>query len=263
MKIYAKTSTIPGGGSAFVFTGEMDAGGSLPGAYAVDFPASTGQIAHGFTRSEITTTAATEDAQLLLGEPILLPATTAVGKGQFLTARSDGLFQPRAAGSDEGVNAIALQTTSGAGAALALPFAQTLRDPRLAAGFTSGPSPGAAFSLCAELEVDVSVKNGITAATFGFIQVLLPPGAVVECALFVRQAGGATFSEVAGFNRRRAGNGAGNADSIEVPIPLGDVIAGSAITATGTARLQVHWRAVSGAPSAVSTLRSFGASSIG
>jgi hypothetical protein len=66
-----------------------------------------------------------------------------------------------------------------------------------------------------------------------------------------------------GFKRRRAGNGAGNPDWIEVPIPLGDVIAGSAITATGTARVQVHWRAVAGSPSAVSTLRSFGASSIG
>ncbi len=263
MRLYAKSAVIPGGGFGFVFTGVRDGGGAMPGAFEVDFPSAIGQLAHGFTRSPIQLATATDDAQLLLGEPILLPTASPVGRGQFLTVRSDGLFQARSAGADEGLNAISLETTTAAGSALAIPFAQTLRDPRLAAISTADPAPGAAFTLCPEMETDVSVKAGITVALFGFLQVSLPPGSLVECALFLRQPGGMTFAEVGSFARRRAKNGSGNADAIEVPIPLGEVLPGSTMAATGTARLQLHWRAVSGSPVAVSTLRSFGASSLG
>lgn len=264
MKLYAKTATIPGGGCGFVFTGAKDGtGASMPGAYEVDFASAVGQLAHGFTRSEILTTATTEDAQLLLGEPITLPTAGAVTFGGFLTLRPDGSFQLRSAGTDEGVNAIALETTTGAGAALALPFAQTLRDPKMAAISTADPAPAGAFALCPEMAVSLGVKAGISLALFGFLQVRLPPGAAVEVALYLRQAGGATYSEVAGWTRRRAENGTGNADAITVPIPLGDVVPGASVTATGIASLQLHWRTLSGSPTAVGVLRSFGASSIG
>lgn len=264
MKLYAKTATIPGGGKGFVFTGQMHGPSwAFPGAWEVDFASALGQLAHGFTRSEIRTDATTEDAQLCLGEPITLPTAAAVTKSAFLTLRTDGEFQPRAAGSDEGVNAIALETTTAAGAALALPFAQTLRDPRLATITTSAPAPGGAFALCPEMTVDLNVKAGISLALFGFVQVSLPAGSGVEVALFLRQAGSATFAEVAAWPRRRAENGAASTDAIGVPVPLGDVVPGAAITATGVATVQLHWRAISGSPAAVGLLRSFGASSTG
>lgn len=264
MKVYAKTATIPGGGKGFVFTGAKDGtGGMFPGAFEVDLPASLGQLAHGFSRSDIRPDATNDDVQLPFGAPILLPVAAAVERLAFLTPRTDGDFQQRSAGSDEGVSAISLEAVPAAGAALALPFAQTLRDPKRATITTSDPLAPAALGLCPEMTIDLAVKKGVSVAIFGFIQALLPRGSGVEVALFLKQAGAATFSEVAEYVRRRSSNGALNLDALDVAIPLGDIVPGAAVTATGVATLQIHWRAVLGAPQAVGIFRSFGASSIG
>lgn len=263
-RLYARTATISGGGKAFVFTGGVDGpSGTLPGAFEVDFPAMLGQLAHGFTQSEIQTTATTDDAVLPWGGPLLLPIASSVEALSFLTARADGDFQQRAAGSEEGVNAIALTAATGPGAVLALPFGASLRDPRRALATTSGPAAGGAFAVVPELFVDVPVKKGISVALFGCLTVRLPPSAEVEIAIYVRQAGGATSAEATEYVRRTARNGALAADAIDVPVPLGDLLLGTAITATGLARIEVQWRALSGSPSAVALRRSFGASSIG
>lgn len=264
MKLYAKTTTISGGGKGFVFTGQMHGAGSIfPGAFEVDFATALGQLAHGFTRSEIRPDATTEDAQLCLGEPLILPTATAVDLNDFLTLRIDGEFQPRSPGSDEAVNAIALETTTAAGAALGLPFAAALRDPRQAGIITVAPAPGGTLALCPEMSVDLNVKKGFPLSVSGFLQMLLPPGATVEVALLLQQPGSGTFLESTTWLRRQAENGGGNPGAISVPLPLGDIVPGSEVLGTGVATVQVHWRAVSGTPSAVGTLRSFSVASSG